>query len=71
MEGLKGGRRGLRGEERGEGVKRRFQGGGGGVMQIVVAHQNTASVSMLFTITFPITTHMKFGMTLQHVVSTR
>ena len=41
------------------------------LLQNIVAHQNTASVTMSFTITFPITTSMKFGMTLQHVVSTR
>ena len=40
-------------------------------VQNIVAHQNTASVSISFTITFPIITRMKFGMTLQHVVSTR
>ena len=40
-------------------------------VQNIVAHQNTASVTISFTITFPITTSMKFGMTLQHVVSTR
>ena len=42
-----------------------------GGVQNIVAHQNTASVSISFTITFPTTTNMKFGLTLQHVVSTR
>ena len=40
-------------------------------LQNIVAHQNTESVSISFTITFPIITRMKFGMTLRHVVSTR
>ena len=41
------------------------------VVQNIVAHQNTASVSITFTVTFPIITRRKFGTTLQHVVSTR
>ena len=40
-------------------------------VQNIVAHQNTASVSITFTVTFPIIMRMKFGTTLQHVVSTR
>ena len=43
----------------------------GHLLQNIVAHQNTASVSITFTVTFPIITRMKFGTTLQHVVSTR
>ena len=40
-------------------------------VQNIVAHQDTASVYITFTVTFPIITRMKFGTTLQHVVSSR
>ena len=39
-----------------------------GRVQNIVAHQNTASDSIMFTITLPINMLMKFGKTCQHVV---
>ena len=48
----------------------RIRFGRGRNLRNIVAHQNTASVSISFTVTFLMIMRMKFGTTLQHVVST-